>query len=74
MSCIPCMRAIFFQLVCIGSKMSPPISRVNKHQHNNNKRVRREGSLLEIARGEGIRSVQLGKFAPQKSSLLDPFA
>ncbi len=54
-------RAIFFQLVCIGSKKSPPISRVNKHQYNNNKRVRRESSLLEIARGEGIRSAQLGK-------------
>ncbi len=54
-------RAIFFQLVCIGSKKSPPISRVNKHQYNNNKRVRRESSLLEIAIGEGIISAQLGK-------------
>ncbi len=51
----------FFQLVCIGSKKSPPISRVNKHQYNNNKRVRRESSLLEIALGEGVRSLQLGK-------------
>ncbi len=51
----------FFQLVCIGSKKSPPISRVNKYQYNNNKRVRRESSLLEIAIGEGIRSAQLGK-------------
>ncbi len=51
----------FFQLVRIGSKKSPPISRVNKHQYNNDKRVRRERSLLEIARGEGIRSAQLGK-------------
>ncbi len=52
--------AIFFQVVCIGSKKSPPISRVNKHQYNNNKRVRRESSFLEIARSEGIRSAQLG--------------
>ncbi len=37
------------------------MSRVNKHQYNNNKRVRRESSLLEIARGESIRSAQLGK-------------
>ncbi len=50
-----------FQLVCIGSKKSPPMSRVNKHQWNNNKRVRRECSFLEIARGEGLRAVQLGK-------------
>ncbi len=48
-------------VVCIGSKKSPPISRVNKHQYNNNKRVRRESRLLEIAIGEGIRSAQLGK-------------
>ncbi len=41
--------------------MSPPISRVNKHQYNNNKRVRRESSSLEIARGEDIRSTQHGK-------------
>ncbi len=61
MSRTPCTRAIFFQLVGIGSKKSPPISRVNKHQYNNNKRVRRESSFLEIVRGEGIRSVQLGK-------------
>ncbi len=62
----PCLvllvsEQIFFQLVCIGSKKNPPISRVNKHQYNNNKRVRRESSFLEIVRGEGIRSAQLGK-------------
>ena len=51
----------FFQLVYMGSKKSPPISRVNKHQCNNNKRVRREGSFLEIALGERLRAVQLGK-------------
>ena len=51
----------FFQLVCISSKKSPPISRVNKHQYNNSRRVRRESSFLEIVRGEGIRSAQLGK-------------
>ncbi len=55
------MRANFFQLVRIGSKKSPLISRVNKHQYNNNKIVRRENSFLKIARGEGIRSAQLGK-------------
>ncbi len=53
--------AFFFQLVCIVSKKRPPISRVNKHQYNNNKRVRRRSSLLEIAIGEDIRSAQLGK-------------
>ncbi len=36
------------------------MSRVNKHQYNN-KKVGRESSFLEIARGEGIRSAQLGK-------------
>ncbi len=36
------------------------MSRVNKHQYNN-KRVGRESSFLEIVRGEGIRSAQLGK-------------
>ncbi len=51
-----CSHCNFF-----GSKKSPPISRVNKHQYNNNKRVRRESSFLEIVRGEGIRSAQLGK-------------
>ncbi len=61
------MRANFFQLVCIGSKKSPPISRVNKHQYNNNKRVRRESSFLEIARGEGVRSAQLGKSLLRRS-------
>ena len=45
----------------IGSKKSPPISRVNNHQCNNNKKVRIEGSFLEIARSEGLRAVQLGK-------------
>ncbi len=62
----PCLvllvrEQFFFQLACISSKKSPPISRVNKHQYNNNKRVRRESSFLEIVRGEGIRSAQLGK-------------
>ncbi len=61
MSHTPRMLAIFFQLVCIGSKKSPPTLRVNKHQYNNNKRVRRESSFLEIVRGEGIRSAHLGK-------------
>ncbi len=69
------MRTIFFSYVCVSSKKSPPISRVNKHQCNNNKKVRIEGSFLEIARGEGLRAVHLSLGSLHSSEIepmLDP--